>query len=111
MYVHLISYDLTPGIGIESNCPKDIVLKIMHLIPSYLPQTRWTPAPARCRVRGQQEPEGLPASAQTATDDDGGGQQVQILSFVKIVTISYPRPRDTGKYAAQGPNVMLPEAP
>ena len=26
-------------------------------------------------------------------------------------TISHPRPRDTGKYAAQGPNIMSPEGP
>ena len=28
-----------------------------------------------------------------------------------IVTISHPWQRDTGKYAAQGPNIMLPEGP
>ena len=28
-----------------------------------------------------------------------------------IVTISHPWQRDTGKYAAQGPNIMLTEGP
>ena len=30
---------------------------------------------------------------------------------ISIVTISHPWQRDTGKYAAQGPNIMSPEGP
>ena len=33
------------------------------------------------------------------------------ISRDAIVTISHPWQRDTGKYAAQGPNIMSPEGP
>ena len=38
-------------------------------------------------------------------------EHLQFCTFREIVTILHPWQRDTGKYAAQGPNIMSPEAP